>query len=68
MTCKPVGLDHVPVRVADHTVSLGVYFSDPDGNGLEVYDELPRGEWHQERTFAGGGKKGRFPGPWNEVL
>src|SRR5262249_24387222 len=27
----------VPVRVSDHTVSIGVYFSDPDGNGLEVY-------------------------------
>src|SRR5256886_7793481 len=58
----------VAVRVADHTVSLGVYFSDPDGNGLEVYYELPRSEWHQERPFTGGGAKGRFPGPWDEAL
>ena len=55
-------------RVADHTVSLGVYFSDPDGNGLEVYYELPREEWRQDRPFSGGGEKGRFPGPWDEAL
>ena len=58
----------VAVRVADHTVSIGVYFSDPDGNGLEVYYELPRGQWHQDRPFSGGGEKGRFPGPWDEAL
>ena len=58
----------VPVRVADHTISIGVYFSDPDGNGLEVYYELPREQWHQDRPFLGGGAKGRFPGPWDEAL
>jgi len=58
----------VPVRVADHTVSIGVYFSDPDGNGLEVYYELPRSEWRQDRPFSGGGEKGRFPGPWDAEL
>jgi len=58
----------VPVAVRDHTVSLGVYFSDPDGNGLEVYYELPRSQWQQERPFSGDGKKGRFPGPWDEAL
>ena len=58
----------VAVRVADHTVSIGVYFSDPDGNGLEVYYELPRSQWHQERPFSGGGAKGRSPGPWDEAL
>ena len=58
----------VPVRVSDHTVSIGVYFSDPDGNGLEVYYELPHEQWHQERPFSGGGEKGRFPGPWDESL
>jgi hypothetical protein len=49
-------------------VSLGVYFADPDGNGLEVYYELPRSEWRRERPFSGEGGKGRFPGPWDEVL
>jgi catechol 2,3-dioxygenase len=58
----------VPVRVADHTISIGVYFSDPDGNGLEVYYELPRSQWQQDRPFSGGGAKGRFPGPWDEAL
>jgi catechol-2,3-dioxygenase len=58
----------VPVRVADHTVSIGVYFSDPDGNGLEVYYELPRSEWHRDRPFSGEGQKGRFPGPWDDAL
>ena len=58
----------VPVRVADHAVSIGVYFADPDGNGLEVYYELPRAEWHRDHPFSGEGGKGRFPGPWDEAL
>ena len=58
----------VPIRVSDHSVSIGVYFSDPDGNGLEVYYELPRSEWKQDRPFTGGGAKGRFPGPWDAAL
>lgn len=58
----------VPIRVADHTVSIGIYFSDPDGNGLEVYYELPRREWRRDTPFSGEGQKGRFPGPWDEVL
>ena len=58
----------IPLRVADHKVSIGVYFADPDGNGLEVYYELPRSEWHRDRPFSGEGGKGRFPGPWDEAL
>jgi catechol 2,3-dioxygenase len=58
----------VEIRVVDHTISIGVYFSDPDGNGLEVYHELPRAEWHRDRPFSGKGDKGRFPGPWDEAL
>jgi catechol 2,3-dioxygenase len=58
----------VPIHVSDHTVSIGVYFSDPDGNGLEVYYEQPRSEWHRERPFSEQGEKGRFPGPWDEAL
>lgn len=58
----------IPIRVVDHTVSIGVYFSDPDGNGLEVYYELPRSQWNQERPFSEAGQKGRFPGPWDEAL
>ena len=58
----------IPIHVADHTVSIGVYFSDPDGNGLEVYYELPRSQWNQEHPFSESGNKGRFPGPWDELL
>ena len=56
-----------PFSVSDHTISIGIYFSDPDGNGLEVYYELPRSEWHREHPFSGPGAKGRFPGPWDEA-
>jgi catechol 2,3-dioxygenase len=58
----------VATRVADHTISIGVYFADPDGNGLEVYYELPRSQWHRDRPFSGEGQKGRFPGPWDDAL
>ena len=58
----------VPIHVADHTVSIGVYFADPDGNGLEVYYELPRSQWNRERPFSEPGEKGRLPGPWDEAL
>ena len=58
----------IPIHVADHTISIGIYFADPDGNGLEVYYELPRSEWHRDRPFYGDGEKGRFPGPWDALL
>jgi catechol 2,3-dioxygenase len=29
----------------DHLVSEAFYLSDPDGNGLELYRDRPRGEW-----------------------
>jgi catechol 2,3-dioxygenase len=57
----------VPVRVGDHSISIGVYFSDPDGNGLEVYYELPRDQWNQDKPCSIQ-NKGRFPGPWDEAL
>ena len=30
---------------ADHGVSEALYFRDPEGNGLELYRDRPRGEW-----------------------
>jgi catechol-2,3-dioxygenase len=58
----------VPHTVRDHMVSIGIYFDDPDGNGLEAYYELPRSEWNRERPFSDPSGKGRFPGPWDEVI
>jgi catechol 2,3-dioxygenase len=58
----------VPFTVSDHKISIGIYFDDPDGNGVEVYYELPRSQWNRETPFSGEGGKGRFPGPWDEML
>lgn len=57
-------------HVSDHGISLGIYIRDPDGNGIEVYYETPRSEWHsQEYIFSGKGRrKGQFPGPWDELI
>ena len=44
----------IETKVADHGISLGVYFRDPDGNGNEVYYELPKEQWPQEgQIFVG---------------
>jgi len=58
----------VPIsRIVDHGISLGIYFRDPDGNGIEVYYELPRAEWpRQTRIFAADMVgRGLFAGPWD---
>ena len=57
-------------RIVDHGLSLGIYFRDPDGNGLEVSYELPREQWpRQEEVFAADVVGlGRFPGPWDEEI
>jgi catechol 2,3-dioxygenase len=62
---------NIPIgHVSDHGISLGIYFHDPDGNGIEVYYELPRSEWYrQERLFLHQDRpRGHFPGPWDEPL
>lgn len=33
---------------ADHGVSEAVYFADPDGNGIEIYRDLPRTDWRRD--------------------
>ena len=32
---------------SDHLVSEALYLSDPDGNGIEIYRDLPRSDWHR---------------------
>jgi catechol 2,3-dioxygenase len=61
---KGIPIDHI----GDHGISLGIYFRDPDGNGVEVSYELPRDQWpRQERVFdADLIRRGQFPGPWDQ--
>ncbi len=33
---------------ADHGVSEAIYFSDPDGNGIEIYRDRPEAEWPRD--------------------
>jgi catechol 2,3-dioxygenase len=58
-----VKLDHI----SDHGLSLGIYFRDPDGNGVEISYELPREKWpRQDQVFAPDVTNlGKFPGPWD---
>ena len=37
---------------ADHGVSEAIYFSDPDGNGVEIYRDRPREEWPRDANGA----------------
>ena len=57
-------------RVSNHSLSLGIYIEDPDGNGIEVYYETPRSEWYrQEKLFMHGDRPEiNFPGPWEKEL
>lgn len=61
---KNIPIDHV----SDHGISVGIYFRDPDGNGIEISYEMPRSEWYRnDKIFSGEGRpRGLFPGPWDE--
>ncbi|MCC3291539.1 VOC family protein [Arthrobacter sp. zg-Y1110] len=41
------------VGSADHLVSEAFYFTDPEGNGIELYYDKPRETWDWDRTEAG---------------
>ena len=57
-------------RIADHGISLGIYLRDPDGNGVEVFYEMPRAEWPVDYHVFTREKigHGRFPGPWDAEI
>ena len=81
MACKVESLDDlkevyqklkdndIKFSPADHGVSMGLYFHDLDGNGVEIYYEQPRSEWYQDHNiFINEDRpKGNFPGPWDEL-
>src|SRR5690606_34802747 len=33
---------------SDHLVSEAMYRNDPEGNGIEIYRDRPRDEWHRK--------------------
>ena len=35
---------------ADHGVSEAIYFSDPDGNGIEIYRDRPVADWPRDES------------------
>ena len=41
------------VGSADHLVSEAFYFTDPEGNGIELYCDKPRGDWEWSNTASG---------------
>ena len=43
------------VGIGDHGMSLGVYFLDPDGNEVEVFYEIPKEQWSEEKGTSCGG-------------
>ncbi|MBX0359818.1 VOC family protein [Halobacillus sp. Nhm2S1] len=42
---KHLTRNNIQVASADHLVSEAIYFSDPDGNGIEVYIDRPSSLW-----------------------
>ena len=57
-------------HISDHGISLGIYLRDPDGNGVEVFYELPRAQWGVDDHIFSRDKvaRGRFPGPWDAEI
>jgi catechol 2,3-dioxygenase len=41
--------DYPISEAEDHGVTVSVYLSDPDGNGIEIYYDRPRKEWFDSR-------------------
>jgi catechol 2,3-dioxygenase len=39
------------VRTVDHGITQSVYFTDPEGNELEIYCEVPEKPWQNQKTI-----------------
>ncbi len=52
-------------NVADHGIAMGIYFRDPDGNGIEVYYELSREQWPDEVPYGTGDVMSISKFPWS---
>jgi len=61
---------------SDHLVSEAIYLADPEGNGIEIYRDRPRGEWTvvngmvemaTEPLDAEGLLAAADPKPWNSM-
>ena len=50
--------------------SDAAWFNDPDGNGVEVFYEMPRAEWPVDYNVFTREKtgSGRVPGPWDAEI
>lgn len=68
---------------SDHGVSEAIYLADPEGNGVEVYRDLPRSEWPMNDSGvemitapmdaqgvldAGAGMTGQFRAPGDTIM
>ena len=50
-TLQHIANEELPIQgVADHGVSESLYLADPDGNGIEIYHDLPRQQWPVDAT------------------
>jgi catechol 2,3-dioxygenase len=48
-----IARNRVPISGAsDHGVSEAFYLDDPEGNGIEVYNDRPRDRWHWENDLV----------------
>ena len=68
---RKIKADGQPIdHISDHGISLGIYLRDPDGNGVEVFYEMPRAEWPVDYNVFTRKKtgSGRFPGPWDAEI
>jgi catechol 2,3-dioxygenase len=43
---------HTYVGSADHLVSQAFYFTDPEGNGVELYRDRARDQWHWDHGYV----------------